>query len=160
MRYRLIVALAACLCVLPLAGRRNKTTAPRYAEHAEAKAVNVAGLDTVTAGMDTLIAISDYAKPLRSRLETFNVCNRSCGDLSVITLTFRYVDVGTGREFHARTLRIPVSIPSGASRQVEVRSFDRQEQYRYRLSPKPRGWSGREYEVVLTADTLFYFPKS
>lgn len=95
------------------------------------------------------ISVAGYDKPLRSSKETFFISNHTTMDLSGIRIRLEYFDTH-GRTLHQRELYLPIDLPSGATRQTSIRSWDIQKSFYYRLSSRPRRSDGTEYDVRVT----------
>ncbi|MDE5799585.1 MAG: FxLYD domain-containing protein [Paramuribaculum sp.] len=93
--------------------------------------------DTLFSPGDSVVSLSGYDKPLRSRRETFFVTNASARSISAIDVTLEYFD-SSGRQLHRRTITIPVDIPAGETRKVDTPSWDTQLTFYYRESPPAR----------------------
>lgn len=113
-------------------------------------------LDTVTAGCDTLLTIADFAKPLRSRIETMRLTNHGDGRLAAAVVTIRYTAVD-GTPLTVRQLRLPLDLPAGETRMHDFPSFDRQQRFRHRNSPAPRRAESQVFDVSIGIDSLFYY---
>ncbi len=106
--------------------------------------------DTLRHDLSRRIKISGYDKPLRSALETMFVSNLTDSTMSWIQLELEYRDTH-GRMLHSRTIGIDCDIPPEATRQISVRSWDRQQSFYYRRSAKPRrNASATQYDVACT----------
>lgn len=92
------------------------------------------------------ISVAGYDKPLRSSRETFFITNRTPHDILGLRMRIEYSDIH-GRTLHQRELFIPIDLPSGATRQASVKSWDVQKSFHYRLSPKPKRSDGTAYDV-------------
>lgn len=93
--------------------------------------------DTIFAPADSLVTLSGYEKPLRSRRETFFVTNTSPQHISAVNITLEYLD-SSGRQLHSRTITIPADIPPGETRKVDTPSWDTQLTFYYCESPPAR----------------------
>lgn len=113
-------------------------------------------MNVVTSGLDSLISISGFDKPLNSGYETFFTANKSDKPLIKLWLTISYTTVG-GQQLHARTEEIKTDIPAGETRQLSIRSFDRQKSFYYHKSRKPRSNDGvAPFKIALSVDSAAF----
>ena len=83
------------------------------------------------------IRLSGYNKTLTDRDETFYVTNRTPFDISRLIVRFTYSDAN-GEMLHEEEYDIDCQIPAGTTRQLSVRSWDKQHTHYYYKSRKPR----------------------
>lgn len=126
--------------------RRGKLTPVPPGEQAVAT-------DTIIAPADTLVELSGYDKPLRSTRETMLVTNRLPRAITSLTLTITYLDL-EGRELHQVTRTLNDYIPSGATRMVSFRSWDRQQSYWYHLGRPSRTPGTTPYTIRARVDSV------
>ncbi len=132
----ILICVAALLsCVPQASAQRTTRRALKPVHRVEAPAEAVA--DTLFAPSDSLVSLSGYDKPLRSRKESFFVSNHSQHALSALNLTIDYFDTSE-RRMHSRTLTIDVDIPAGDTRKVDIPSWDTQLTFYYRDSAPAR----------------------
>ena len=96
-----------------------------------------------------------YDKPLRSRYETFFVSNNTSASVAALSLTISYYNTA-GELLHRTPRRVSVDIPAGETRQVSLRSWDKQFAFYYTRSTVPaRTGTATPYEIAMTVDTVF-----
>lgn len=83
------------------------------------------------------IRIYGYEKKLSDAYEHFYVANKTPFHLSRIVLCFTY-KMPSGELLHEETYDVACDIPSGATRHLSVRSFDRRHALFYYKSPRPK----------------------
>lgn len=83
------------------------------------------------------IILSGYNKTLTDRDETFYVTNRTPFDISRLIVRFTYSDAN-GEMLHEEEYDIVCQIPAGTTRQLSVRSWDKQHTHYYYKSRKPK----------------------
>ncbi|MCI9285566.1 MAG: hypothetical protein HFJ91_07195 [Muribaculaceae bacterium] len=147
----LLPAMAAALYVSPAMADntlRGHRLVPRVRPHTQsADQLPPQSPDSILLPPDTLIELSGYDKPLRSRRETMLVTNRLGSHVTSLTVTITYLDL-QGRQLHEATVDIPADIPPGATRMVSFPSWDRQLSYYYHLGQHPRTPNVTPYTVT------------
>lgn len=134
----LIIPIAFVAMMLhSLTADAQRTTRRGIRHKAQAQATVTAAADTIFSPADSLVSLSGYDKPLRSRRETFFVTNTSPQRISAVNITLEYFD-SSGRQLHSRTITIPTDIPAGETRKVDTPSWDTQLTFYYRESPPAR----------------------
>lgn len=83
------------------------------------------------------ISFSGYEKEANANTESFLVSNNSYAPLSAIKIKIIYSDL-QDRMLHTRTLTQPCFIPSGETRKIDIKSWDKQHTYFYYLGNEPR----------------------
>ena len=87
-------------------------------------------------------ATVDFDKRLRKtryrHQGTMLVTNNTTFDISRIKVRFRYTNYETGELLHQRDEWLDCEIPAGATRSVDIASFDRHRRFYYYLSPRSR----------------------
>lgn len=147
---RVIVTSLLVLAVTSVAAPDTRTTRKKLVK-SEQEVTVVA--DSTTVSPDS-ITIADYDKPLRSNYETFFVTNRHCRTIVRITVDIDYIDMN-GSQLHSRSVTVECDIPSGATRQLHTRAWDRQKAfYHHTTRSKPRSPHARPYKVVVTPVSL------
>lgn len=158
----------AVLCLLALAvlgawaqNTTRRSLATRHSKRTEDVRIAPAVVqDTIVSGMDAMVSLSGYDKPLNSRHETFFLSNRSARGIEGLVLTLSYYDV-QGRLLHRKTRNIKTAVPGGETRQVSVSSWDRQFSFYYMKSAVPKHHkTAVPYTVQASVDTLFLTPAS
>ena len=156
---RLFPLLILSLAVLTAFGQR--TTRSHLKAQPEVDAYSGATvveeeIDTVVAPEAHLVDVNGYDKPLRSRRETFFVTNNSEQPVQGMAFTIDYYDTN-GRQLHSAHHQVDVEIPATETRQVSVRSWDKQQSFYYRQSAAPeRAQQATPYDIKLTVDTIFF----
>lgn len=84
------------------------------------------------------ISIAGYDKSVTDANESFFVTNNTPFHLTAITIKFIYSYATSSEKLHEETYRVECDIPSGETRRLMVRSFDRQHQFYYYSSRKPK----------------------
>lgn len=84
------------------------------------------------------IVLSGYDKTLSDANESFFVTNNTPFHLSRLSLKFSYTYTETAEMLHEEIYEVDCDIPAGETRQVLIRSFDRQHKFYYYASRKPR----------------------
>lgn len=110
----------------------------------------------ISEGADSLITISGFDKPLSSGYETFFAGNEH--DRTLLKLWIKIVYLTTdGRLLHSRCEVIRTEIPPSESRQIELRTFDRQHSFYYYKSRKPRNTEGvAPFRVSVSIDSAAF----
>lgn len=96
-------------------------------------------------GIADLIEIAGYEKKMQDRDETFYVTNDTPFRLSKLVVRFSYKSL-SGDMLHEEVYEIPCDIPSGETRRLAVRSWDKQHSHYYYKSRKPKS-SAIPYQV-------------
>ncbi len=152
------------LCFLPIILCAATLTAAHSGDNTTRRRLSVDKsriLRTETASLDTLtddsltsnIILSGFDKPLRSTNETLFVRNMTGTDISGLVIELEYSD-SKGRQLHKRTVTKACDIPAGETRQICFRSWDRQQSFHYRLSPRPRRADGTPFDVTCTVKAV------
>lgn len=94
------------------------------------------------------ITFSGYSKTLNDANETFFVTNETPFHISRLCVKFTY-SMPDGTMIHEEFHDINCDIPAAATRQISVRSFDRQHNFYYHLGKKPKR-SATPYKVAYT----------
>ena len=111
-------------------------------------------LDTLDSPDNHLkVRLSGYDKPLRSTRESLFATNRTPYDIDGIILKLTYID-SSGRELHSRLVTVRCDIPRGATRKIDFRSWDSQQSFYYKLSPKPKRDGATPYDIKCHATAI------
>ena len=147
-----LFALAALIAGAQTTSRKNLRPASGAAVTTTAAADNGTVIEHPAA---TLVAINGYDKPLRSRRETFFVTNHSETDaISSITITLTYSDT-KGRMLHKATKTLTCEIPPSETRQLNMPSWDVQQNFYYIRSTVPtRVQQATPYDVTIDIDAI------
>lgn len=127
----------AAMMLHSLTADAQRTTRRGIRQKPRTQATVATAADTIFPPADSLVSLSGYDKPLRSRRETFFVTNTSPQRISAVNITLEYID-SSGRQLHSRTITIPVDIPAGETRKVDTPSWDTQLTFYYSESPPAR----------------------
>lgn len=111
--------------------RKHQPTAPEAVERLSA----LNGHDSLHYA-DKII-LSGYGKNITDANETFYVTNDTPFLIARLQLKFTYTTTG-GEMIHEEIYDIPCEIPPSETRQVSVRSFDRQHNLYYYRNRKPK----------------------
>jgi hypothetical protein len=87
--------------------------------------------------IDGAVTIKGFDKRASDSRETFFLTNHTSLRISRIVLSFRYSDM-KGHVIHEREVAVDCDLPSGATRQATVKTFDVHHIFYYYLSGKPR----------------------
>lgn len=152
-------------CMMTLTGITESQAAPQRRDRTTRRALkadhrlterHTAAADTVTPSPG-MLALSGFAKPLRSTRETLFLTNRSMRRLTHVTLLLVYTD-SQGRQLHKRQVAMACDVPPGETRQLTFASFDRQHTFYYHLNGKPRTADGTPFHVTATAERAVFTP--
>lgn len=99
------------------------------------------------------ISFSGFDKPQGSSSESFFITNGTDRMMTGITLYIEYLDQ-SGRMLHKQMLNLSCAIPPGETRQVNYKSWDRQNTFHYILSPASK--RGGEAFTVRFDPVSFY----
>ena len=106
-------------------------------------------LDTLCGAMIDSLTVAGYDKPLRSRNESLFIVNHTPADLQMVVIQITYTD-SKGRQLHKAVNRISENIPAGETRLVKFPSWDVQQAFYYRRSPRPsRAVQATPYDVEI-----------
>lgn len=144
----LLILLAALCCGTSLAQRTTRTRLrPSPEAVAPDKNRHTTVYDTLAVGTDTcLLAFSGYEKTLSSNKETFFVTNRTDSFIDRLEIEIIYLDMKR-RTLDTRRVDLDTSLPAGATRRFDIRSWDPQKVFYYHLSPVPRASQATPYRV-------------
>lgn len=139
-----ITALLLIALAFSAAAQRTTRRGLRVADTPEAEAAIIA--DTLHTPLPDSIKISGYDKPLRSSYETMFVTNTTDRHITGLRIQLDYYDTA-GNILHSRRCDVAVDIPPATTRQISLRSWDRQNSFYYRLSARPRKADATPYDV-------------
>lgn len=154
MRKPVIFFLLLLLC-LPLFPQKVKTTRRqlhRPAAVALPDTVSVSQRPDILVPPDSGVILSGFDKPLTSVYETLFATNRLDRGIDCIYLSLEYFD-SSGRLLHGRKCRVTTEIPVGETRQLSLRSWDRQGSFYYHRSRRPRT-SAAAFSVSCRVDSV------
>lgn len=152
----LSVMLGGVLSAEPRRVSSNKAGKPnRHSAKTEIKLAIPTDTMPIDDGMGS-VKIYGYDKTVNSSVETFFVTNETEDTIVAVALTIGYYDIN-GRQLHSRPEKIFTTIPPGATRKADIRSWDRQNSFRYSGSSKPSRKSATPYTVKISPDTLFIY---
>lgn len=140
-----VLVLLALTVALPLAARRQKT-GPARLHKAPEPAVRY---DTLVPPAPGAIRFSGYDKPNGATREMFFLTNLmpDSMDIDGVNVTFDYYDM-KDRQLHSATHTLRVTLPAGRTRNVGVRSWDRNNSFHYFRSQPPRRRASTPYRVT------------
>ena len=150
-RYALLCLLSAAAVFTSPTASAQRTTRSRLKPAPQSEKVSSkADFDTVATAADSLLfSFSGYEKTLRSPKETFFVTNLSNSIIDRLALAITYKDM-KGRVLDSREVNVDIEVPAGATRRVDIRSWDRQNVFYYHLSPVPRTSHATPYLVSVS----------
>lgn len=93
------------------------------------------------------ISYHGYDKPAPSDVETFFISNSTDRTLVSVGLYIIYMDL-SGKQINKRFVKADCDIPSGETRLISIRSWDKQHSFYYFESQKPRR-TAHPYKVRL-----------
>lgn len=134
------------LIAVAISATAQRTTRRGLCASDTSTAIATAAADTLHTPQPDSVKISGYDKPLRSSYETMFVTNKSALPISGMRLQLEYFDT-SGRILHSRQCDVAADIPSGTTRQISLRSWDRQKSFYYLLSTPPRKADATPYDV-------------
>lgn len=139
-----ITALLLITLAFSTAAQRTTRRGLRVADTPEAESGIKA--DTLHTPQPDAVRISGYDKPLRSSYETMFVTNSTGRHITALRIQLDYYD-NAGNILHSRQCDIAADIPSGTTRQISLRSWDKQNSFYYRLSARPRKADATPYDI-------------
>lgn len=143
----------AIVSALTAGAQRTTRTSLKAASTANAAAV--AAVDTIAQPEPHAVDINGYDKPLRSSRETFFATNNGKNNIAGIAFTISYFDT-SAQLMHKTHHNVSTDIPAGETRQIAVRSWDKQQAFYYNRSTVPvRAAQATPYDVKIEIDTLF-----
>lgn len=150
MKARLVIySLLLFLMVPALDAGAQRTTRKSLKTHTrvQTSATSKPDYDTVATAADSMsFTFSGYEKTLRSTNESFFATNHSDSAVSRLTVRIIYKDM-KGRTLDSREADIDIDLPAGATRRIDLRSWDKQNVFYYHLSPKPKAAHATPYRV-------------
>lgn len=150
MRTGLIIAIISLLLSWTNMQAHERTTRKKLRSAAGVatteRPVTTAAYDTITGIDKTAVGLSGYDKPLRSRNETLFVTNHTTDTILAITIRINYMDMRK-RQLHSAERTVRTTIPPNSTRQITMRSWDRQQSFYYIRSAKPRSGVATPYDV-------------
>lgn len=154
------IALAAMAAsTVGASDQRRRTTRKNLRLVPTSVTATVAAPDTipidslVTSDAITPIRLSGYDKPLRSSRESLFVTNNTSRDIDGIVLSIDYFDA-SGRKLHSRMVTVRCDVPQGQTRKIDFPSWDTQQSFYYKLSPKPRRDGATPYDIRCHATAI------
>lgn len=148
----ILISIASVLLVAQNTRRGTMVVEPEIEEGLTADTIVQ---DTIVAPLSSQIEVNGYDKPLRSRRETFFVTNNTEQAINSLVFTITYYD-SKHRQLHSATHRAGVAIPTGQTRQLNLKSWDVQQQFYYSRSTVPlRTQQASPFDVTINIDTVF-----
>lgn len=133
--------------------RKNLRLAPSSVT-ATVTAPDTIPIDSLTApDGKSPIRLSGYDKPLRSSRESLFITNNTSRDIDGIVLSIDYFDA-SGRKLHSRAVTVRCDLPQGQTRKIDFPSWDTQQSFYYKLSPKPRRDGATPYDIRCHATAI------
>ena len=153
MKCRIAIIISAVLIAASVSAKTVKTTRTNLKPKSESVKLSTVKSDlTVVDSVCTdSVEVRGFDKPLYSVKETFLVTNKLSRKIVSLKLTINYIDIAD-RVFNSRTVTVDCNIPSGATRQLTIKSFDTQKSYYYIRSRRPRAQS-TPFQVAITVDS-------
>lgn len=158
-----VIALCAALCIFSASARKVKVMKKSVvtAAAAEGDSLLIPGAFMVgnecedcnrgyTLGQ---VTYSGYDKTAPSNRESFFITNGSDRTLAGVSLYIDYLTTDSV-QMHRRFVHMPIVIPSGETRRVDIRSWDRQKTLYYRHSPTPRK-KATPYDIMFTPIAIY-----
>lgn len=145
----LLSVLILLTFTLPLHGRERTTRTglrPSAAVNATTVKHETQTPDTLSMPDESILKLSGYDKPLRSRRESMFASNLSDSLITSITVEIEYLDM-QNRQLHEEIRTINCYIPPHQTRCIYMPSWDRQQSFYYRLSSKPARADGTPFSV-------------
>ena len=153
----LLLCLTAALAVIAQRQRTTMTGRLRTQPVATDTAAIIA--DTITAGLDNIVRLSGYDKPISASRETLHATNLSNSlTITGMTLEISYLD-NTGRELHRRTVTLHDTIQAATTELVSFPTWDLQRSFYYRRSVAPRR-QATPYDVKVTILSIAASPST
>ena len=155
---RLLTILLCLTAALAVTAQRQRTTMTGRLR-AQPVATDTAAIiaDTITAGLDNIVRLSGYDKPISASRETLHATNLSDSlTITGMTLEISYLD-NAGRELHRRTVMLHNTIHSATTELVSFPTWDLQRSFYYRLSVAPRR-QATPYDVKVTILNIAALP--
>lgn len=103
--------------------------------------------DTVTCGVDTMMRIAGYDKPVNSSKETLHVTNTSTVAIEGMSLDITYLDLQQ-RQLHNRVVQITAHLEPGETRMLDFPTWDLQRSFYYTRSNAPRR-QATPYDIII-----------
>lgn len=145
----IIIAAAAAM---PVEARKVVTTRPVKAEAKSPATTPAVGIDTIATD-NSALRVAGYDKPLRSRREAMFVTSLLQDTIYGAVVTLTYTDM-QGRTLHERTATLPVLLPPGATRRVDIPSWDRQMSFYYCRGAVPRRAAASAFDVTVRVKAI------
>lgn len=159
MNIRRLSAMIFLAAALTATAQRQRTTMTGRLSGSQ-PAVTVAATvpaDTVTTGIDSILRLSGYDKPLAASRETLHARNLSDSlTVTFIKLSVKYLD-HAGRELHRREVTLHNTISPGTTELVSFPTWDIQRSFFYIRSVEPRR-QATPYDISITVDSIAVAP--
>lgn len=136
-----LLLIAITLLLTAQATPRVRTTQRQlHSSAAVVQTIDAGELDTaqIAPGVDPDgIVMKGFSKRASDTNESFFLTSRLTHRVSSVRLLMRYTTMD-GTLLHERKVVVPIDLPPGATRLVQVKTFDRQRMFYYYGGPKPR----------------------
>jgi hypothetical protein len=153
-----ILLLMAVVVAMGVCAKQRSTRQKLRAEPLPATVEATAAADTLRGDtVANIVRVSGYEKPLRSRHETMMLTNNdSTITVTAVQLEITYLDM-QGRALHKRTATAATTLPPGATRLIDLKSWDVNMLFYYHLNAPTRTTSqGTPYRVTVSPTLLVY----
>lgn len=118
-------------------------------EHVTSGSLSMSRADTLLVdSIREFVKFSRFEKAVSSAKEAFLITNRGSSQINSIRVRIDYYTMG-GEMIHSREISKEVAIPGGATRMVEIRSFDSQKSFYHHTNTRPRR-EATPFKTVLT----------
>lgn len=158
MTSKIITITAALLLLISISAEGQSRSANKSAKQKNRISLEMldrqAPMNVVSENTDSLIELSGFDKPLNSNYETFFLRNNGSANLLRLWITLDYTSVDN-TPLHSRKETVRTDIPADNSRQISIRTFDRQHSFYYYRSRIPRTEQGvAPFKVRITIDSI------
>lgn len=144
---RIALLLAVATAIAPLAARKQTTSRRGTLKPIDTTEV-IEAPDTIELRAADIVP-SGYVKPLNARSESMLLTNKLTTDLNSVELRISYTDI-QGRELSGRKEWVRVDLPGGATRRIDIPTWDSQNSYYYVGGKTPRTPRVTPYRVKVS----------
>lgn len=144
-----VIMMVLMAAVSLTAAARQKTTRGKLTLNEDKPRTETTHTDTDTVRTSTAtdsVRITGYEKAQSSAYESFFVVNNSADYLSSINITITYLDM-KGRQLHKRTETVACKLASGDTKNLSIRSWDKQKVWYYNLTQSRHNDYATPYDV-------------
>lgn len=150
-----IVCICFIACAVSAVGQRTTRRNLKTVPPSTVKAATAAYDTIATAADSTAITFSGYEKTLRSTKESFFATNRTDSAITNLNIVITYKDM-KGRTLDCRKVSVDIEIPTGETRRIDIRSWDRQKVFYYHLSSPPKAAQATPYRIKIALDAALH----